>query len=429
MIARGLALLLSGAALAACGSPPDAESNSAPESGITLPAGFTATLFASGMLTPRHIAVKDNGDVYVTLRSGEAKFRATADPGGIVALRDIDGDGVADETATFGSPEIDTGLAIYDGHLYYSTMTEIFAVELNHNLLPSASPELVVGQMPRSGGGHRTKPIAFDGAGNLYTQVGSPSNACQTEDGVPGSLGPMPCTQLDEHGGVFRFSAAARNQVHAKDGLRYSTGHRNVVALEWNRSADALYLTMHGRDGLSGLWPDSYSEAADIEQPAEEFHRIEQGDNLGWPYSYYDPLAGRRMLMPEYGGDGKTADESGRYKDPLIAFPAHWAPNDIVFYEAEQFPERYRHGAFLAFHGPVNPRRADPGGYSVVFVPMNAAGELSGDWELFADDFERPAPGADGVGRPSGLAVGPNGSLYIVDDAGGRIWKIAYSGN
>ena len=420
------------ATLAACGRTPDSDTSAAPFSdapGISLPAGFSATLFAQGLVTPRHIAVSDNGDVYVTLRSGLAKFRATGDAGGIVGLRDTDGNGIADVMSTFGSPDIDTGLAIHDGHLYYSTMTEIHAVKLNGNLTPAAEPELIVGQMPRSDGGHRTKPITFDRAGHLYTQVGSPSNACQAESGTPGSAGLMPCTQLDEHGGVFRFSATARKQDHVTDGLRYSTGHRNVVAMEWNEAADALYLAMHGRDGLNRLWPDFYTAADDIEQPAEEFHRVKQGDDLGWPYSYYDPVRGQRMRMPEYGGDGEIAEESGLYKDPLIAFPGHWAPNDLVFYEGEQFPRRYRHGAFLAFHGAVSPRRPDPGGYAVVFVPMNEAGEVTGDWELFADDFERPAPGADGVGRPSGLAVSPDGSLYIGDDAGGRIWKVSYSGD
>jgi len=133
--------------------------------------------------------------------------------------------------------------------------------------------------------------------------------------------------------------------------------------------------------------------------------------------------------MPEYGGDGNTPAEAGRYKDPLIGFPGHWAPNDLVFYSGTQFPERYRNGAFLAFHGPVNPRWEDPGGYSVVFVPMNASGEITGDWEFFADDFELSPPGSSVIGRPSGLAVGPDGSLYIGDDAGGRIWKVSYKGN
>jgi glucose/arabinose dehydrogenase len=134
------------------------------------------------------------------------------------------------------------------------------------------------------------------------------------------------------------------------------------------------------------------------------------------------------MVMPEYGGDGKTPEESGRYQDPLIAFPAHWAPNDLVFYTGTQFPERYRNGAFIAFHGAVTPRRTDVGGYSVVFVPMNRAGDITGDSEIFADDFERLPSAASAVARPSGLAVGPDGALYLGDDSGGRIFRVTYDG-
>ena len=416
-------------ALSSCSDSSDTSSAAAISGpGISLPSGFSATLFAEGLPTPRHIVVTNRGDVYVTLRSGQAKFRATDEPGGIAALRDTNGDGVADIVSKFGTPDIDTGLGLHDGHLYYATMTEIFAVELGSELVPTAAPELVIGEMPKSANGHRTKPITFDREGHLYTQVGSPSNACQTESGVAGSPGINPCTQLEAHGGVFRFIASLRNQIHSEDGIRYSTGHRNVVALEWNNAADGLYLLMHGRDGLNRTWPDVYSPEQDIEIPAEEFHRLDQGDNLGWPYTFYDPTRQQRMVAPEYGGDGQTPAEAGRYKAPLIAFPGHWAPNDIVFYDADQFPGRYRNGAFIAFHGAVTPRRADPGGYSVVFVPMNEAGEITGDWEIFADDFEVAAPGTSLIGRPSGLAIGPDGALYIGDDAGGRIWKVTYTG-
>jgi glucose/arabinose dehydrogenase len=394
---------------------------------MTLPPGFSATLFASGLATPRHIAVNGNGDVYVALRSGAAKFRASPEPGGVAALRDTNRDGVADATQIIGRDDTDTGLAIHDGYLFYSSMTDIYAVPLGTEWPPAGEPEVVVANMPLSGSGHRTKAITFDDAGHLYTQVGSPSNSCQMEPDVSGSPGLMPCTQLEEHGGVFRFIANSRNQEHAEDGIRYSRGHRNIVALEWNASAGALYVLMHGRDGLSRLWPEYFTEAEDIMQPAEEFHRLDQGDDLGWPYTYFDPIRGERMVMPEYGGDGETPAESGPYKEPLIAFPAHWAPDDLVFYEGTQFPERYRHGAFIAFHGPVSPRSAEPG-YVVVFVPMNAAGAITGDWEVFAEHIERSAPDAGVLARPSGLAVGPDGALYVVDDAGGRIWKVSYNG-
>ncbi|HEU4618934.1 MAG TPA: PQQ-dependent sugar dehydrogenase [Gammaproteobacteria bacterium] len=392
----------------------------------TLPPAFHATLFAEGLPTPRHVAIRDNGDVYVTLRSGHAKFRETNEPGGIQALGDTNGDGVADASTRFGSPDIDTALSIHDGSLYFSSTTTIYAVRLDENLVPKAAPEIVVADMPESCCGHRTKPIAFDAAGHLYTQVGSPSNACQTEPDKPGSPGMRPCTLLDEHGGVFRFDAAARNQVHARDGKRYSRGHRNVVALAWNAEAGALFALMHGRDGLHALWPEHYTAEDDLALPAEEFHRIEEGDDLGWPYTYFDPRRMERMVMPEYGGDGKTPAEPGRYKTPLIAFPAHWAPDDLLFYTGTQFPERYRHGAFIAFHGPVAPQPDDVAGYCVVFVPMNAAGEVTGPWEIFADDFERVRAASGAPARPSGLGVGPDGALYVVDDTGGRIWKVAY---
>jgi glucose/arabinose dehydrogenase len=393
----------------------------------TVPPGFAVTVFAEGLATPRHIAVSDSGDVYTTLRSGQAKFRPTDEPGGIAALRDTNGDGVADVQATFGSADIDTGIAIHDNHLYYASTTTIYAVALDDELVPRAAPEVVVADMPESGSGHRTKPIAFDRSGNLYTQVGSPSNSCQAQPGTPGSPGLMPCTLLDEHGGVFRFRGSARNQNHALAGVRLSTGQRNIVALEWNEAAGAPYLLMHCRDGLNQLWPEHFSAADDAVLPAEEFHRLNEGDDLGWPYTYYDPRRRQRMVSPEYGGDGGTPAPPAKYKDPLIGFPGHWAPNDLVFYGAAQFPERYRNGAFIAFHGAVAPQGTDPGGYSVVFVPMNAAGEVTGEWELFADHFELVPNGAGVVARPSGLAIGPDGALYIGDDAGGRIFKVTYS--
>ena len=138
------------------------ETAETPPSAPTLPRGFTASLFAQDLPTPRHIAVRDNGDVYVTLRSGQAKFRATDEPGGVEALRDTNSDGVADVSERFGSPDIDTGIAIHDGQLYFASMTTIFSVRLDDGLVPKGAPEIVVADMPESCCGHRTKPITFD---------------------------------------------------------------------------------------------------------------------------------------------------------------------------------------------------------------------------------------------------------------------------
>jgi glucose/arabinose dehydrogenase len=416
------------AGLAACGGSPSDTAGDG--TGITLPAGFTASIFADGLDRPRHLAVRDNGDVYVTLRTGAAQNPAGNGPGGVVALRDRDGDGRADVVERFGRPDTDTGLAIYDNHLFYASTLAVYAVELDSGLVPSGESELVVDGFLDSGGGHASKPITFDGEGHIYVQAGVPSNACQAQPRTPGSPGLNPCPQLERFGGVWRLNANSRGQKQAEDGIHFSTGHRNVVALEWNPTVDQLYLVMHGRDQLDQLFPEYFTAEQRAELPAEEFHAVSQGDDLGWPYTYYDPLRGERMVAPEYGGDGRTPAQAGLYKEPLVGFPAHWAPNDLVFYTGSQFPARYRNGAFIAFHGSWNRQPEAQGGYAVAFVPM-ADGRPSGDWEIFADDFEGPEPvlnPADAAHRPTGLAVGPDGSLYISDDVGGRIWKVSYTG-
>jgi len=113
-----------------------------------------------------------------------------------------------------------------------------------------------------------------------------------------------------------------------------------------------------------------------------------------------------------------------------MAFPGHIAPNDLLFYHAEQFPEKYREGAFIAFHGSWNRAPEPQKGYNVVFVPFDGA-LPSGDWEVFADGFSQQGTvenPADAVYRPCGLAVGPDGSLYVNDPRQGRIWRIYYTG-
>jgi glucose/arabinose dehydrogenase len=131
----------------------------------------------------------------------------------------------------------------------------------------------------------------------------------------------------------------------------------------------------------------------------------------------------KRVLAPEYGGDGKIVGTCADKLPPLAAFPAHWAPNDLEIYKSEQFPEAYRGGAFIAFHGSWNRSVGPQGGYNVVFQPI-VDGEATGTYTVFADGF---SDGATQL-RPTGLAIGPDGSLYVSDDAAGRIWLIVYKG-
>ncbi|MFQ5346825.1 MAG: PQQ-dependent sugar dehydrogenase [Rhodothalassiaceae bacterium] len=392
-----------------------------PASGIALPQGFLATVFARDVGFVRHLAVRADGVVYGALRRMQ-------DGGGIVALADDDADGVADRSGYFGD-RAGTGLAIHDGYLYFSSDSEILRYRLGPGLVPDNAPETIVSGFP-SQRQHATKPMTFDDAGNMYVTVGAPSNACQERMRTAGSPGLAPCPQRDLQAGIWRFDANRPGQVHGKDGERIATGIRNGLAIDWNASAGALYFATHGRDQLGQLFPEYYTAAESAEQPAEEFHRVVPGGDYGWPYTYWDPQRGARMKAPEYGGDGKTEAEAGKYQEPLVAFPAHWAPNDLVFYEGEDFPEEYRHGAFLAFHGSWNRAPRPQEGYNVSFVPMTAEGEVSGPWRVFADGFKGKAvlasPG-DAAHRPSGLAIGPDGALFIGDDKAGWIWKVRHA--
>ncbi|GER07270.1 sorbosone dehydrogenase [Kordiimonadales bacterium JCM 17843] len=368
----------------------------------------------------RHLAVREDGTVYASLYSKNKD-------GWLIALTDGDGDGSADEIKEFGSFG-GTGLALYKDWLYFSSDTTIGRYKLGEAAVPTGDAEIVVSGFP-SQNQHATKPMTFDDQGHMYVTVGAPSNACQERARTPGSPGLSPCPQLELQAGIWRFDANKTGQKHGEDGERYATGIRNGLAMDWNHSANALYFIGHGRDQLQQLFPQYYTAKQSAELPAEEFHRAQKDGNYGWPYSYWDHQRGERMKGPEYGGDGKTPAENPDFIAPLTAFPGHWAPNDLTFYTGDAFPDYFRKGAFIAFHGSWNRAPLPQQGYNVAFIPMNDAGEITGDWSIFADKFKGEEPLASpraATHRPTGLAVGPDGALYVADDAGGRIWKITY---
>lgn len=400
--------------------------------GLFLPGGFEAVVVTDSIGRARHLAINSNGDIYVKLRNPDSLKR------GSVALRDTNNDGKADIIQYFGDyPDegnYGTGMRIHNGYLYFTTAGEVYRTKLSPGkLVPEGVSELLVKDdylHDPHGYSHIAKPLAFDNKGNMYLPFGSPGDVCQLADRKPGSPGQMPCPQLEEHGGIWKFSDSKPNQT-IKDGTRYATGIRSVVAMDWNTSDNSLYAVQHGRDDFNRSWPDYYNAWQSALLPAEEFLKVTEGTDAGWPYYYYDYMQKKKLLNPEYGGDGLKEGDAKRYAQPLVAFPGHFAPNDLFFYRGSQFPARYKNGAFIAFHGSTIRAPYSQAGYFVGFVPFKNS-VPSGPWEVFADGFagkDTIVYTSDAAYRPMGIAMGPDGSLYISESEKGKIWRIMYKGD
>jgi glucose/arabinose dehydrogenase len=409
----------------AAGLPPcDADNG-----GITLPAGFCALVVHEGLGEGRHIVVNTNGDIYVILRRGPTPPAGQQrEPGGIVGLRDTNGNGKADVvTEKFGDVG-GTGLELRNGFLYFASTTSIGRFKLTAGELKPAGPaEIIVDGFP-AGGGHAEKDITFDNAGNVYVNIGLPSNACQIPDRRPGAPGIDPCPQLEERGGIWRFKADVVGQKYSKE-ARYASGMRQPVALAWHDGH--LYAAMNSRDSLDTLFPEKgYTAEDNAFGPSEAMLQIEQGDVFGWPYCYFDSRANTMILAPEYGGDGKTIGRCSQFKAPFATFPAHYAPVDLMFYTHTHFPAKYRGGAFMTSHGSWNRAPYPMGGYNILFQPVGK-GKSAGPHEVFADGFKGKEPlmtSSDAVARPNGTTVGPDGTMYITESVEGKIWRVIYRG-
>ena len=392
--------------------------------GLSLPENFGALVVGSDLGRTRHIAVRENGDIY-------AMNRRMRNGKGVVALRDTSGDGKADIIQEFGDSLRGTGMGLYQEYVYFSTPKDVYRAKLTPGqLLPTGSIEAVVSFPDSTAQGHGSKPFTFDEAGNIYVTIGSHSNACQEEMRSEGSPGKDPCPELPTRASIWKFLADKPGQVLA-DGGPYAIGIRNAMALDWNSSNQNLYAVQHGRDDLHRFWPAYYTQEESRDIPGEEFLKVDENDDFGWPYCYYDPFKKERMLAPEYGGQGDRQGRCENVEKPIAAFPGHWGPNDLLFYTGDQFPERYKHGAFIAFHGSWNRLEFDQAGFLVAFQPMKE-GMPDGEWEIFAQGFLGPkavSSPREAVYRPTGLAQGPDGSLYISDDQRGTIWRVVYYGD
>jgi glucose/arabinose dehydrogenase len=376
--------------------------------GLVLLEEFCATLVASQLGPVRQLAVAPNGDLYAAL-SG----KPSDNTGGVLAFRDKDGDGKPDERASFG-PGGGNDVEIHDGYLYFAPDDRIVRYRLGETLEPEGKMETLVTDLPTDGS-HRAKSLAFGAGDTLFVVIGSATNSCQKTDRLPASPGHDPCTELETRAGIWQFFASREGQ-HFADGRRHATGLRNAIAITTQPSTGALYAAVHGRDQLSDNW--GFSNEVNANNPGEELARLRAGDDYGWPYCYYSNQYQKKVLAPEYGGDGRKVGRCARAKSPLISFPGHWGPMALAFYPGDQFGPTYKGGLFIAFHGSWNRAPLPQEGYRVVFVPM-VKGSPTGQYSTFATDKGGPTSL-----RASGVAAAPDGSLYISADQNGKIWRV-----
>jgi glucose/arabinose dehydrogenase len=415
-----------------------AASKCAPDNvGLKLQPGFCASVFADTLRGARQLVVAPDGDVFLA-----SQGRGT---GGVFALREQNHSGHADVIEKFASGFSSAHVALFDGHLYTEALPPLPAGQRGGarpgrvsailrypmkagELTPSGPADTIVSGLPVDSG-HITRNFAITKEGVLYVNIGSATNSCQTKERTKDSPGVNPCTELETRAGIWKFDARKKNQTPTA-ATRFARGIRNAVGIAISPIDGKLWTTQHGRDGLGGpggQW--NFDVKYNAENPAEELLQVNEGDDFGWPYCYYSVEEHHLVLAPEYGGDGKKVAQCAQKKEPVAVFPGHWAPNALFFYTGSAFPAKYKNGAFIAFHGSWNRSPEPAGGYNVVFQPLSN-GKSAGAFEVFADGFSNATTGAQAGGnhRPTGLAQALDGALYVTDDAGGRIYKIVYSG-
>ncbi|MDH3222733.1 MAG: sorbosone dehydrogenase family protein [Gemmatimonadota bacterium] len=370
-----------------------------PAAELTLPPGFAVNTFAEGLDNPRRLALAPGGDVFVA----ESRW------GRIVVLRDTDDDGVADRRSVFAEElQRPYGLAFHDGFLYVGNNDALVRFPYEHGQLQATgAPEHLV-DLPLSsdaldhdtaerlgidvsrtrGFNHWTRNIVFSPNGkSIYVAIGSATNA-------------MPGTDP-------RRAAINEYRPDGTGHRVFAAGLRNPVAMAFHPVTGKLWTAVHERDHLGDdLAPDYVTSVVD-------------GGFYGWPWAYIGP-------NPEPILNGERPDLVESTLTPEVLLPAHSAPMGMVFHTGRGFPEAYRHDAFVALHGSIN--RLDLKGYSVVRIPFDG-GRPSGHPEDFLSGFIlRDDEVKEVWGRPVDLLELPDGSLLLSDDAGGRIFRIAYVG-
>lgn len=342
----------------------------------TVPAGFRVSVFASGFTEPRWLAVSPNGDVFV----------ADSAVGEVVVLRDSQRQGIAESRENFADHlNLPFGIAFHDDYVYVADTNEVLRFRYD----PRTSKRLGNAQhillLPGMGyHQHWTRSLAFSPDGQkLFVSVGSSDNISIEADP--------------------RRAAILVSDPDGKNVRIFAGGMRNAVGIGFNPDSGNLWAAVNERDDLGDELPPDY------------FTHVIDGGFYGYPYSYIGSHVDDRVAP--------RPDLVARALVPDMLLGAHVAPLQFVFYEAQQFPSTYWHGAFIAEHGSWNRRIRS--GYQVVFIPFRN-GVPAGDAIPFFSGFVPDSAGRNVYARLVGVAVQADGSLLISDDGRNLIWRVWY---
>lgn len=338
---------------------------------LTVPTGFKATVFASGIASGRLMAVAPDGTLYV------AKQRV----GEVVALPDKNKDGKADEVILVAKGLTHPhSLAFRKGYLYIATNPAILRMKYANGKV-EGTPEKFI-DLPVSTTSHWTRTIVWGKDNRLYVSIGSSCNVCEEPD--------------DRRTTIMVYNE------DGSGGKPFAKGLRNAIGIDFDPKTGKLWGNDMGQDGLGA------------EKPGDEINLIEEGKHYGFPYfvSKNEPNAGLK--------DAKGSMKPEQCAPPAFELDAHSSPIDLRFYTGKQFPAAYRGAMFMALHGSNN-NRPQKIGYKVVRVVMKDGKPIG--VEDFATGWLKDN---QFNGRPAGLITGADGALYISDDNKGFIYRVSY---
>jgi glucose/arabinose dehydrogenase len=347
---------------------------------LKLPDGFAISVFAKDLGSPRMMAVSQDGTVYVTRREGD-----------VIALRDTDGDGAADDRRTVAQQKGMHGIYIHNNEtVYLATVGEVFTTPLKED---GSFGELkrIIDDLP-TGAGHHNRTLAIGPDGMLYITVGSTCNACIEENKENATM-------------LIAKPDGSNRRTFAK-------GLRNTIGFGWHPVSGKLFGFDHGIDWLGN----------DI--PPEELNHIVEGEHYGWPWVWGDRQI-NPLMKDQPPAEMPIEQFAQKTKPPLLGYQAHSSPLQMVYYTADQFPAEYENDAFIAMRGSWNRKPAT--GYKIVRVKFDESGEPKG-FEDFVSGFLLE-DGEAHFGRLAGVAVAKDGALLFSDDANGVIYRVRYEGD